>query len=545
MRQRLGSTKQLPPRRRAGPTRPLPETGKPAMARMAPYGVHSAAVNNTLLSPSTVAPAKPWPVAAHRPLRWPFILGRILIDALLINVAFILAYTARYEWEILRGVVAPESYKPLVDFWPVEAAFTLITLGVFWARGVYSQPRGARWLDQMSKVAGGTLVSVSIMVLGLLLFTPVLPSRLLFPFTLLGIVTIFGVERFAIKQVRLMMWKQGINVRRMLVVGATHAGQRLMKEVLDQPGFGYTLVGYVEDTEELKPWTVPITGRTEPPRLGNVTDIDRVIARYGVDEVVVALPANSHARILEVLEQCRNERVAFRLVPDLFEVRFNEVQIDALNGIPLIGVKDVVLQGGNLWLKRTMDVVLATAVLFITAPLIALIALAIKLERPRGPVLFQQVRIGRDSRPFFFYKFRSMQPDAEERKEQLLALNEASGPIFKIKNDPRVTRIGHLLRRTSLDELPQVFNILRGDMSWVGPRPPVPSEVEAYTDWHRRRLEITPGLTGLWQVSGRSNLSFDEMVKLDLYYAENWSLFFDLKIILQTIPAVLSARGAY
>jgi exopolysaccharide biosynthesis polyprenyl glycosylphosphotransferase len=397
----------------------------------------------------------------------------------------------------------------------------------------------------MGKIAGGTLVSISIMVLGLLLFTPVLPSRLLFPFTLVGIIAICGVERFAIKQVRMMMWKQGINVRRMLVVGATHAGQRLMKEVLDQPGFGYRLVGYVEDAEELKPWTVPITGHNEPSRLGDITDIDRVIARHGVDEVVVALPANSHARILEVLEQCRNERVAFRLVPDLFEVRFNEVQIDALNGIPLIGVKDVVLQGGNLWLKRTMDVVLATAVLFVTAPLIVLVALAIKLERPRGPVLFKQVRIGRDGRPFFFYKFRSMRPDAEELKEQLRALNEASGPIFKMKNDPRVTRVGRFLRRTSLDELPQVFNILRGDMSWVGPRPPVPSEVEAYTDWHRRRLEITPGLTGLWQVSGRSDLSFDEMVKLDLYYAENWSLLFDLKIILLTIPAVLSARGAY
>ena len=545
MSRRLGPTRQDPFKRRAGPHRPLPPVGKPAMVPLSSHGVQSATVNNSLLSQTTVAPARPWPAAAARPLRWPFVLGRIGIDALLINIAFILAYTARYDWEILRDVVAPESYKPLTDFWPLEVALTLITLAAFWGRGVYSQARGARWIDQMGKVLGGTLVSISILVLGLLLFTPVLPSRLLFPFTLAGMILIFGVERFAIQRIRMMLWKQGINVRRMLVVGATHAGQRIMKEVLDQPGFGYALVGYVEDTDELKPWTVPITGHAEPARLGDITDIDRVIARYGVDEVVVALPSNSHARILDVLEQCRSERVAFRLVPDLFEVRFNEVQIDALNGIPLIGVKDVVLQGGNLWLKRTMDVVLATAILFVTAPLIALIAVAIKLERPRGPVLFKQVRIGRGGRPFYFYKFRSMRPDAEDLKEQLLDLNEADGPIFKIRNDPRVTGVGRLLRRTSLDELPQVFNILRGDMSWVGPRPPVPSEVEAYTDWHRRRLEITPGLTGLWQVSGRSDLSFDEMVKLDLYYAENWSLFFDLKIILLTIPAVLSARGAY
>lgn len=545
MRQRLGSPKQHPSKRRAGSERGLPATGKPAMARLSSYGVHSATVNNSLLSQSAVIPAKPWPAAAQRSFRWLFVLGRIAIDVLLINLAFIVAYLARYEWELLRDVVTPDSYRPWTAFWPLEVALTVITIGAFWARGVYSQPRGARWLDQMSKVTGGSLAGIAIVVLGLLIFTPVLPSRLLFPFTLIAMIVIFGVERFAIKRVRMMLWKQGINVRRMLVVGTTHAGQRIMKEVLDQPGFGYSLVGYVEDAEELKPWTVPITGHTEPSRLGEITDIDRVIARHGVDEVVVALPANSHARILEVLEQCRNERVAFRLVPDLFEVRFNEVQIDALNGIPLIGVKEVVLQGGNLWLKRTMDVVLATAVLFVTAPLIALIALAIKLERPHGPVLFKQVRIGRDGQAFFFYKFRSMRPDAEELKEQLRELNEADGPIFKMRNDPRVTRVGRLLRRTSLDELPQVFNILRGDMSWVGPRPPVPSEVAEYTDWHRRRLEITPGLTGLWQVSGRSDLSFDEMVKLDLYYAENWSLFFDLKIILLTIPAVLSARGAY
>jgi lipopolysaccharide/colanic/teichoic acid biosynthesis glycosyltransferase len=138
-----------------------------------------------------------------------------------------------------------------------------------------------------------------------------------------------------------------------------------------------------------------------------------------------------------------------------------------------------------------------------------------------------------------------MRIDAEQLKDQLMAYNEASGPIFKMKNDPRVTRVGKWLRRTSLDEIPQVFNILAGEMSWVGPRPPVPSEVEHYTEWHRRRLEITPGLTGLWQVSGRSDLSFDDMVKLDLYYAENWSLAFDIKIILMTIPAVLKARGAY
>ena len=513
--------------------------------RLSSTGAKAKTVKSVVVSSLPATPAKPWPVSARRRLRWPWVVGRVAIDAVLVMLAFAVAHAARYEWKIFRDVVAPESYLPLSAFWPIQIALTGLTLVVFWMRGVYSQPRGASGVDRMSKIAGGALVSIGVLVLGLLAFMPVLPSRLLFPFVGVAMISIFGVERFLMRRMRMALWRRGIDVRRVVVVGASHAGQRIMKEVLDQPGFGYALMGYVEDADELKPWTVPLTGHEPPLHLGEVADIDQVIAENGVDEVVVALPANSHLRIMEVLERCRNQRVAFRLVPDLFEVRFNEVQIDAMNGIPLIGVKDVVLQGGNLWIKRTIDIVLAMWVLVLTAPLMALIALAIKLESPGGPVLFRQVRIGRGGRPFVCYKFRSMRPDAEELKEQLQAYNEAEGPIFKMKNDPRVTRMGRFLRKTSLDEMTQVLNILRGDMSWVGPRPPVPAEVEAYNDWHRRRLEITPGLTGLWQVSGRSDVSFEEMVKLDLYYAENWSILFDFKIILMTIPAVLRARGAY
>jgi exopolysaccharide biosynthesis polyprenyl glycosylphosphotransferase len=236
--------------------------------------------------------------------------------------------------------------------------------------------------------------------------------------------------------------------------------------------------------------------------------------------------------------------VSFRLVPDLFEMRFNEVSIDALNGVPLIGVKDSALQGFNLYVKRVMDFALALVVLVVAAVPMAVIAGIIKLTSP-GPVLFKQIRVGKDGRIFTCYKFRSMYKDAEERLEELREFSEVDGPIFKMRNDPRLTPFGKLLRRTSLDELPQLFNILRGEMSWVGPRPPTPQEVARYTEWHLKRLDVTPGLTGLWQVSGRSDLSFDEMVKLDLYYADNWSLTVDMMIILRTIPAVLKREGAY
>jgi exopolysaccharide biosynthesis polyprenyl glycosylphosphotransferase len=191
-----------------------------------------------------------------------------------------------------------------------------------------------------------------------------------------------------------------------------------------------------------------------------------------------------------------------------------------------------------------MDVVGAVVGLTLGAPLFALIALAIRIDSP-GPVIFRQARVGIGGKLFEMYKFRSMREGAEAEIEQLRGRNEADGPIFKIRDDPRRTRVGRLLRRTSLDELPQLWNVLRGEMSLVGPRPPTPTEVDGYMDWHRKRLEVSPGLTGLWQVSGRSLLSFDEMVLLDIYYIEHWSLWLDFKILLRTIPQVLFGNGAY
>lgn len=194
--------------------------------------------------------------------------------------------------------------------------------------------------------------------------------------------------------------------------------------------------------------------------------------------------------------------------------------------------------------KRAIDIAVAATLLLVLLPLFALIALLIKLDS-RGPVLFRQVRSGKDGKPFVFLKFRSMVADAEQRRAELEALNNADGPIFKMRRDPRATRVGRVLRRTSLDELPQLWNVLRGDMSLVGPRPPLPDEVARYAPWQHGRLAVRPGLTGLWQVSGRSLLGFEQMVMLDLEYIARWSLALDLRIVLRTIGAVLSMRGAY
>lgn len=200
--------------------------------------------------------------------------------------------------------------------------------------------------------------------------------------------------------------------------------------------------------------------------------------------------------------------------------------------------------GWQRWVKRSFDLVVAAGLLVLLAPVLALVALAIRLDSA-GPIIFRQTRCGRDGRPFTVLKFRSMTIDAESRRAELEAFNEADGPIFKLRQDPRVTRVGRWLRRLSIDELPQLWNVVRGDMSLIGPRPPLPSEVTQYMVWHRGRLLVTGGVTGLWQVSGRSELTFDDMVRLDLAYIRNWSLWLDIQILMRTVLVLITARGAY
>jgi exopolysaccharide biosynthesis polyprenyl glycosylphosphotransferase len=222
----------------------------------------------------------------------------------------------------------------------------------------------------------------------------------------------------------------------------------------------------------------------------------------------------------------------------------NRVDVDTVSGIPLIGLKEVRIQGANALTKRTVDIVLSALALLFFAPLMALLALLIRLESS-GPVIFRHERIGKDGRRFTTYKFRSMRQDAEGLREQLVRMTAGDARLFKSRQDPRRTRVGAVMRRWSVDELPQLWNVLVGDMSIVGPRPQIPSEVETYEEWHCKRLAVSPGLTGLWQVSGRSELSFDEMVIYDIHYIQNWSLGLDFRILLRTIPAVLNGRGAF
>jgi exopolysaccharide biosynthesis polyprenyl glycosylphosphotransferase len=312
-----------------------------------------------------------------------------------------------------------------------------------------------------------------------------------------------------------------------------------MRTMVARPDLGYSVVGFVDDD--------PVRGKTDVGRfraLGGLDGVEAIIKNERVDELIITLPWTYHRKIASLVTICERRGIRPRVVPELFQFSLSRVDIDDLGGIPLIGVKEHTLPSTSRLVKRIMDIVLAVLALAFLWPLFVIVAIAIKLDSP-GPVLFSQIRVGQYGKQFKVYKFRSMQHDAEQHLPNLSDYNEASGPRFKIKDDPRRTRVGIWLRKFSIDEFAQLINILKGEMSWVGPRPALPSEVEQYESWQKQRLDAPQGLTGLPQVSGRSDLSFDEVCLLDIYYIENWSLSLDVTIMLRTIPQVLSGKGAY
>jgi exopolysaccharide biosynthesis polyprenyl glycosylphosphotransferase len=464
-------------------------------------------------------------------------------DALLVWLSFVIAYWLRYKLEI-GGSVLPGFAQPFDFFVSKALILVVIAITIFRLRGLYNLPRWTSLLDESSTILSGATTAMAVVILFSFL-QRFYPSRLIFIYAWLVMIALLLAKRLITRTTRGMLWSRGVGVDRVLVVGSGPAGRRYMEHILNSPHVGHRLVGFVDSAPAEESWAVATERKVvRPEYLGHLAAIPIVVDEQQVDEVVIALPPMAHQEVLPILEQCRQLDVAFTLVPDLFELAIDRVITYEVGGLPLIRLKESRIRGANYVVKRGMDIFIASLVLFVTSPLMLMIAAAIKLDSP-GPILFPQERVGKNWKRFTLFKFRTMYEDAEKRKAELQAAYNVGDLLFKLKDDPRRTRIGRFLRRTSLDELPQFFNILVGEMSVVGPRPQVPAEVENYEEWHCRRLDVTPGLTGLWQVNGRSDLTFDEMVRLDVYYAEHWSPWLDIKLILRTIPAVLLARGAY
>jgi exopolysaccharide biosynthesis polyprenyl glycosylphosphotransferase len=471
--------------------------------------------------------------------------ARFVIDLLLLNATFIIAYFIRYTLQ-LGAEVLDIFQVPLSAFLGSQLTFTVIFFVVLQFKGFYRLSRTTTLLDELGIIASAAAYAVLAMLALVFITRPLEVSRLMYLYLFPISLVLLGTTRWGERRLDRQLLKRGIGIRRVLVVGATDPATRIMQAIVETPGLGLRLVGYVDDEKRFSEWTLPLHYRNgEPvPHLGQLEQLTHLIDECEVDELILALPANMHETINDVINLCYENDLDFSLVPDVFELQVNTLDFQELNGVPLIGIKDNRLTGWNYLVKRALDIMLGLAALIVAAIPMAIIASAIKLDSP-GPVILRQIRIGKHGRPFTCFKFRSMYVDADERFEELKKFNETGGATFKMTDDPRRTRVGRFIRGASLDELPQIFNVLLGQMSLIGPRPGLEREIKEYEEWHYRRLEVTPGMTGLSQVSGRSKLKFDDMVRLDIYYAENWSLWLDLKILLRTIPAVLKRDGAY
>lgn len=462
----------------------------------------------------------------------------VALDILLVILAFYLAWYIRYELQWYRAV-DPASYTTFDFYLWIALGAGLLIVGALYLEGVYRLPRGTNFLNEFYRLLNATTTITIVLMVGNYMFQPLYHSRLVYGIAGILILIFLAIGRLFNRQVIVWGRRHGIGTKRVLLVGAGEVSRMIMRVLLAKPDLGFDVVGFLDDNPErgqrdLGPFTA----------LGPIDNLSQIVHDYKVDEVIVTLPWQYHRRIMSVLNQCERLGVRARVVPDVLQLSLDRIDVEVLDGIPLLGTKHLAITGPGFAVKRAIDVVVTTLSLIVMLPIMAIVAIAIKLDSP-GPALFVQERIGKNGNTFNTFKFRSMVMDAEVRRGELSYLNEADGPLFKIKDDPRMTRTGRFIRRLSLDELPQVFNVLRGDMSLVGPRPALPQEVQAYEPWHRKRLDVMPGITGLWQISGRSNLSFDEMVMLDIYYVENWSPLLDISILLRTIPKVLSGEGAY
>ncbi len=331
---------------------------------------------------------------------------------------------------------------------------------------------------------------------------------------------------------------KGYNQENLLIVGTGNRAREFIRTVKAHSNWGLHIVGLIDDDpryfgKEIEGFRV----------LGRIQDVGFIVNRLVIDRVIFVVPRVWLDRIEPAILECEKVGVSTSISLDLYNLHIAKARQTDFNGFPLLEFQAFYAKEWQLFIKRLMDIVISLVAIVFFMPLIVLAAAVIKLTS-KGPVFFRQERVGLNGRKFLLYKFRSMVNNAEALKEKLESHNEMDGPVFKIKRDPRITPIGYIIRKTSIDEIPQFFNVLKGDMSIVGPRPPLRSEVERYEIWQRRRLSLKPGITCIWQVSGRNNIGFEEWMRMDLEYIDHWSLMLDLKLMFRTAWVVITGYGA-
>jgi exopolysaccharide biosynthesis polyprenyl glycosylphosphotransferase len=494
----------------------------------------------------------------------------VLIDLGLSALAFMLSYklhndTPIFEWR--RKFFWPtgiwdafEPYFSIMLFVPFVKIYVLRRYGLYRLRGEFS------FSNDFIKVFNASTLAFLILVLiaflfrqgfafrdGHLILLDFTYSRLVFVYDWLISMGLFWVTRLVVRVIQILYRSSEGNLIPTIVVGCGEMAQVCISEISEKPRLGYKLVGAVtarvnEDASPVRAYGVRM--------LGVFDDLPGLVKKYGVEEVLITDTRINPRKMFEVLMECgRAHHIKYRVIPNLFDCLPGKTEIATIGSLPMIKLYEEPLRGSQRALKRGMDILVSLALFLITWPFWLALAIIIKMES-RGPVFLKQERVGMDGKMFLMIKFRSMKDGVDDQVHQDLMRRTINGedanqgtcdqPLYgKLRDDPRLTRIGSWMRRYSIDELPQIINVLMGQMSIVGPRPPIPYEVRHYKDWHRTRFHVRPGITGLWQVSGRNRLHFEEMVRLDVFYIENWSPWLDLKIMLKTMPVMLRGDNTY
>jgi exopolysaccharide biosynthesis polyprenyl glycosylphosphotransferase len=444
---------------------------------------------------------------------------RQVIDAGLLIGALAVAYLFRsllVFMDVRTGGSPLSAYVVLILVIAIGGPYTLSRFGFY--AGSPSRPWSKLW------TAGKSIGTLVLVITGA---TFVLKDQTLSRIIIVAFAG-FGALFVWVRDLLWERWSGVATASRTVILFGTPAQTREVSELL---------VGHPQ-------WRIVSAATVDSDR-SRAADLVPLLHSHHADSVIVCGLRNTFERIQDVVQTCETEGVDVWVLADLVEPSLARMSLDRFHGQPILRFHTRPDHGWGLLVKRCIDVAITAVALLIVGPLVMLpTAIVIRLTS-KGPILFRQVRSGLHGKTFTMYKFRSMVSDAEDRRADLDHLNEQGGPIFKIIRDPRLTRVGRFIRKTSIDELPQLFNVLRGDMSIVGPRPPIPSEVAKYDRWQRRRLSMKPGLTCIWQVSGRSNLDFETWMKLDLQYIDQWSLALDLRILAKTIPAVITGHGAH
>src|SRR5438874_1475530 len=485
----------------------------------------------------------------------------VALDVVLATASFILAFYLRHYQSVFQkfasGVFSwSRDFAPYAVLLPLIIPIRLLLLryyDLYRVRGEFSFVDDVARVFKAIAISSLLIVAATFMYRGGVAFRTFSYSRGIFLLDFVLVFVSISLVRMILRAGQILVRRRGINLIPTLIVGRGAEAAVCIHEMRARPELGYRVIGIIDNGPL---GIVPGSSFEGVPVIGNLENLPQAIRESRANEVIISDPNVPGEKLFDVMIQTGRRRgVEFRIAPTLLNCLPSKTEIDQVGSLPMVTLFRSPLSSGARIVKRSSDLIIATVALTLLSPLWLLIALLIKLDS-RGPVFYKQERVGMDGRVFLFYKFRSMQVGSDDTSHREYQRAYISGrpdsnlgdderPVFKLRTDDRITRVGKLLRKTSLDELPQLFNVVRGDMSIVGPRPPIPYEVENYQLWHRKRLDMKPGITGLWQVSGRNRLAFDEMVRMDLYYIENWSLLLDLKIILQTLPVMWRGEDAY